>query len=332
MIVVTGAAGFIGSNIVAALNADGRKDVVAVDYFPPAAMPAGLANNPAYLDSLAVAQRVAADDLKNWLAANAASVDSVIHMGACSDTTQTDEAFMMACNFEYTKMVWEFCVSAGKPLVYASSAATYGDGSAGYDDKIDPRIFKPLNLYGLSKQRFDLWALNQAKAPPRWAGVKFFNVYGPRESHKKRMASVAFHAYNQIRKTARLELFKSHRPDYPDGGQKRDFIHVGDAAAAVMHLLNTPASTTSPSGLYNIGTGTARTFADLGKAVFVAMKFTPNISYIPMPEDIRDKYQYFTQADITKLRRSGFDRPMLSIEDGVKKYVEWIKRQGGWPA
>ncbi|MBI5723074.1 MAG: ADP-glyceromanno-heptose 6-epimerase [Planctomycetes bacterium] len=329
MIVVTGAAGFIGSNIVAALNAGGRKDVVAVDYFLPAAVPAGLANNPAYLDSLAAVRRIGTDELKGWLAANASAVDAVIHMGACSDTAQTDEAFMMACNFEYTRMIWEFCAAAGRPLVYASSAATYGDGSAGYDDKIDPRVFKPLNLYGLSKQRFDLWALEQAKAPPRWAGVKFFNVYGPRESHKGRMASVAFHSYNQIRRTAHVELFKSHRPDYPDGGQKRDFIHVDDAAAAVLHLLETPASAAAPNGLYNVGTGTARTFADLAKAVFVAMKFAPNISYIPMPPDIRDKYQYFTQADVARLRQSGFVRPMLSIEAGAKKYVEWLNRQGG---
>lgn len=329
MIAVTGAAGFIGSNIVASLNASGIKDVVAVDYFDAAARPAGLSNDPAYLDKMQVAERVETEKFPDWLAANRNDVKAIVHMGACSDTTQSDVAFMMKVNLEYTVSMWKFCRDAGCPLVYASSAATYGDGSEGYDDARSPESYKPLNLYGQSKQMFDVWALKQTATPPRWVGLKFFNVYGPRESHKGRMASVAFHSYNQIRKTAQVKLFESHRPDYPNGGQKRDFIQVDDAVAIVRHFLDTPASGTSPNGLYNAGTGIARTFEDLARSVFIALRFTPNISYIPMPEDIRDKYQYFTQASTEKLRRAGFAKPMLTLEEGVKKYVDFLNDQSG---
>ena len=295
MIVVTGAAGFIGSNVVAALNGRGRADVVAVDYFarvPARPMP----RDPAYLDGMQVRERVDADDLPAWLDRSGQAVEAVIHMGACSDTTQTDRDFIMAVNFDCTRRLWEWCARAGRPFVYASSAATYGDGSAGYDDRVDPAVYRPLNLYGESKQRFDLWALAQAGGPSRWAGLKFFNVYGPREAHKGRMASVAMHAYNQILQTGRVRLFESHKPGIPHGGQKRDFIFVQDAVAATLHFVDTPAAASAPNGLYNVGTGEARSFEDLARAVFFAMDLESKIEYFPMPEDLRGKYQYFTQA------------------------------------
>jgi ADP-L-glycero-D-manno-heptose 6-epimerase len=325
MIVVTGAAGFIGSNIVAALNARGRSDIVAVDYFkaPEPAQP--LPRRPAYLDAMRVLQRVDARELAAWLDKSGPDVQAVIHMGACSDTTQSDRAFIMAVNTEYTRALWQWCTRAARPLIYASSAATYGDGSAGYDDRVDPSIYRPLNLYGQSKQDFDLWAMAQRLAPARWAGLKFFNVYGPREGHKGRMASVAFHAYNQICQAGHARLFKSHRPDFPDGGQQRDFIFVADAVAAVLHFLDTPASASAPNGLYNVGTGKARSFADLVTAVFTAMGRPANIEYFPMPEDLRGKYQYFTQAETSKLRAAGFKQAMHDVEDGVAEYVQFLQ-------
>lgn len=324
MIVVTGAAGFIGANIVAALNARGRDDVVAVDLFDAGRNPQHLPNDPSLLDAMRLQRRVDRDDLAAFLDDAGPAVRAVIHMGACSDTTQTDEAFMAANNVEYTRMLWDGCARAGRPFVYASSAATYGDGSAGYDDRVDPSIYRPLNLYGWSKHRFDLWALGQSAAPPRWAGLKYFNVYGPREAHKGRMASVALHAFRQVRATGRMRLFQSHRQAVADGEQKRDFIYVGDAAAATLHFLDTPASAGAPNGLYNVGTGRARSFADLARAVFAALDAPPDIVYFPMPEDLRAQYQYFTQADTRKLRAAGFARPMLSLEAGVRQYVEFL--------
>ena len=328
MIVVTGAAGFIGSNIVAALNARGRSDVVAVDFFGPRPPARPLPRRPAYLDGMPLAQRVDAWDLPAWLEQRGGEVQAIIHMGACSDTTQADRAFITAVNTDYTRTLWQWCTSAGRPLIYASSAATYGDGSAGYDDRVDPGMYRPLNLYGQSKQDFDLWALAQSAGPARWAGLKFFNVYGPREGHKGRMASVAFHACNQILQTGKVRLFQSHRPDFPDGGQKRDFIYVADAVAVTLHFLDTPASAAAPNGLYNVGTGKARTFADLVRAVFAAMGRPANIEYFPMPQDLRGKYQYFTQAEPTKLRQAGFTRVMHDVETGVAEYVRFLQAGG----
>src|SRR3990170_2260499 len=254
MIVVTGAAGFIGSNVVAALNARGRPDIVAVDSFRHTA------KDTRYLHELRIHDTVDKDRLARWLDEEGASVEAIIHQGACSDPTRRDRNYVIAVNTDYTRMLWQWCTRAGKPFVYASSAATYGDGSQGYDDVADPRSLKPLNLYGESKHRFDLWALEQVHTPPRWAGVKYFNVYGPREAHKGRMASVVFHAYHQIRQTGRVKLFKSFREGYADGGQRRDFIYVEDAVAATLHLLEREVSAQAPNGLYNAGTGRARTF------------------------------------------------------------------------
>jgi ADP-L-glycero-D-manno-heptose 6-epimerase len=319
-LVVTGAAGFIGSNIVAALNAAERDDIVAVD------TSAALAST-GHLAGLRVRQALPHVQLFEWLNAHASTVAAVIHMGACSDTTQTDRDFMLRNNLEYTRRLWQFCTRRQKPFVYASSAATYGDGSAGYDDAADPRRLKPLNLYGESKQLFDLWALDEKETPPRWAGLKFFNVYGPRENHKGRMASVVYHSFRQIQETGRVRLFKSHRPEYPDGGQQRDFVYVKDAVAATLHFL-TPSPRPLPQGemrtkggLFNVGTGQARSFADLARAVFTALGKEPVIEYVPMPDDLQGRYQYFTQATIAKLRAAGFAQPFHSLEDGVRDYV-----------
>jgi ADP-L-glycero-D-manno-heptose 6-epimerase len=321
MIVVTGAAGFIGSNVVAALNARGRPDIVAADTFRDTA------KNTPYLRELRIHGTVDKDHLGRWLDEEGAAVEAIIHQGACSDTTLRDRDYVIAVNTDYTRMLWQWCTRMGKPFVYASSAATYGDGLQGYDDRADPRTLRPLNLYGESKQLFDLWALEQGRTPPRWAGLKYFNVYGPREGHKGRMASVAFHAYQQIRESGRVRLFQSHKTGYADGGQRRDFVYVGDAVEATLHLLETPVSAEAPNGLYNVGTGQARTFTDLARAVFAALGRDPVIEYIPMPEDLRDRYQYFTQARIDKLRQSGFTRPFLPIEEGVRNYVAFLRSQ-----
>ena len=318
MVVVTGAAGFIGSNVIAALNARGRSDIVGVDSFRE------VPRDRRTFHELTIDAYVHRDDLRQWLEKTGVAVQAVIHQGACSDTTVRDRDYVMAVNTEYTRMLWQWCTRTGVPFVYASSAATYGDGSQGYDDEADPRSLKPLTLYGESKHRFDLWALEQVHTPPRWAGVKYFNVYGPREAHKGRMASVVFHAYHQIRQTGRVKLFKSFREGYADGGQRRDFIYVEDAVAATLHLLEREVSAQAPNGLYNVGTGRARTFADLARVVFAALGRDPAIEYIPMPEDLRDRYQYFTQARIDKLRRSGYSRPFRPIEEGVREYAAYL--------
>ena len=318
MIVVTGAAGFIGSNIVAALNARGQDDVIAADN-------PQMFRETGNLRGLRVQAELDKDNLHEWLEQNTASVEAIIHMGACSDTTQNDRAFMMANNFKYTCRLWNFCTRFGKRFVYASSAATYGDGSNGFDDRLDPAQLKPLNLYGESKQCFDLWALSRGSAPAAWAGLKFFNVYGPREAHKGRMASVAYHAFKQIRDSGHVTLFKSARADCPDGGQQRDFIYVKDAVAAVLHFVSAPIKDGQVvNGLFNVGTGKAHTFADLVNAIFTAVNLMPRIEYVEMPPDLKDRYQYFTQATVAKLRASGFVQPFHSLEDGVADYVKTL--------
>ncbi|GMV83587.1 MAG: hypothetical protein AMXMBFR7_47710 [Planctomycetota bacterium] len=317
MRVVTGANGFIGANLAAALLARGERRMAVVDVFGAAA--------PRYPDALGEAERVERDALEPWLERHGAAVTGVLHLGACSDTTATDRAFMLRNNLEYTRMLWNFCTRRAVPFVYASSAATYGDGAQGFDDESDPRQLRPLNLYGESKQLFDLWALEQELAPPRWAGLKFFNVYGPRETHKGRMASVAFHAWKQIRAEGEVKLFRSHREGVPDGGQQRDFVYVADAESVCRYFLETPASAASPNGLYNVGTGQARSFADLAHAVFAALGREPRIRFVPMPEDLREKYQYFTQAKTAKLRRAGYAAPFASLEGGVADYIRQLE-------
>jgi len=329
MIIVTGAAGFIGANLVAALVARGEKDLVAADAFRSSgAGPDAPRRETRYLDAWPLRRRVDKEKLRAWLGRYGKTTRAVFHLGACTDTTVQDVEWVLRNNLEYSRVLWQWCTRARVPFIYASSAATYGDGSRGFDDEADPSHLKPLNLYGKSKHLFDLWALEQGETPPRWAGLKYFNVYGPREEHKGRMASVAFHAYRQIRERGEARLFESCRPDVPHGGQRRDFVFVEDAVAATLHFLDAPALGQAPNGLYNVGTGTARTFEDLAKAVFAALSLPPKIAYIPMPEDLRERYQHFTQATTAKLCRAGFTQPFHSLEDGVRKYVGYLGALG----
>lgn len=312
MIVVTGAAGFIGSYLVGLLNANKFFDVVAVDDF---SFPEKNKN----LEGKSLAEKVEREVFGEWLDANHEQVQFIFHLGARTDTTEFDKAIFDKLNLNYSKMVWEKCISYGLPLVYASSAATYGEGELGYDDNHEiVNSLKPLNPYGESKNDFDKWALAQDETPYFWAGLKFFNVYGPNELHKGRMASVIFHAYHQINKTGKMKLFKSHRPDFGDGEQSRDFVYVRDLCEVCYFLMHHRKN----SGIYNIGTGKARSFNDLVNATFAAMGKPAEIEYIPTPEDIRDKYQYFTEANMDKIRKIGYKKSFTTLEDGVKDYVQ----------
>lgn len=340
-IVVTGANGFIGSNLAATLAstlpAQGERAMVIVDDFPSlqghgeAHDPPAQWRYPFHHPEVSLSF-LHYEDLPTFLtvsekAGSSTQVNAILHMGACSDTTVTDREYVMRVNTHYTQTLWNWCAAQGKPLVYASSAATYGDGTLGFDDEADPSRYTPLNLYGQSKHDFDLWALEQSDAPPRWAGLKFFNVYGPNEQHKARMASMGWHWQGQIERTDEARLFKSYREGVADGDQQRDFIYVADAVDATLHLLNTPPSDAAPNGLYNIGTGEARTFTDLARAVFAAMDRPPKLVHIDMPEDLRAQYQYFTQATVSKLRRAGFTQPMHTVEQGMRAYVDAVRGQ-----
>jgi ADP-L-glycero-D-manno-heptose 6-epimerase len=311
MYVITGAAGFIGSCLVSRLNAAGMEDMVLVDDFSSVEKQANLAGKK-------FRQLVHRDDFFNWAEKETPPVTLVFHLGARTDTTEFDEAIFQKLNLGYSQKVWEYCTRQAIPLVYASSAATYGNGELGYTDSHDivPKLH-PLNPYGVSKNEFDKWALRQEQHPPRWQGLKFFNVYGPNEYHKGRMASVVYHAFRQIRRTGQMKLFRSHNENYADGKQLRDFIYVKDIVDICLFFGNQPAE----NGLYNAGTGRARTFLDLANAVFHTLGKTPEIGFIDIPEDIRDKYQYFTEADTKKLRNAGFTQPMTSLEEGIQEYV-----------
>ena len=312
MIIVTGAAGFIGSCLIQKLNELKFRYIIAVDDFSNAEKNLNLANK-------AIMERVDRKDLFSWLEKNNREVEFFFHIGARTDTTEFDTAIFDELNLDYSKKVWEACVNYQIPLVYASSAATYGLGENGYEDKEELiSSLKPLNPYGDSKNDFDIWALNQPKKPFFFAGLKFFNVYGPNEYHKGRMASVIWHAYQQITKNGSLKLFKSHRSDFKDGEQMRDFIYVKDLIDVCIFLMEHRKN----SGIYNLGTGKARSFNDLGVATFQALGLTPAIEYIDTPADIRDKYQYFTEATMQKLRSIGYDKPFTSLEDGVEDYVQ----------
>lgn len=315
-IVITGAAGFIGSCLVGYLNEKGWEELILVDDFKrPDKVPNLLGKNYAY--------KIERDVFFDWLEANDPDVKFVFHIGARTDTTEFDYEVHRRLNVEYSQQIWQYCTARNIPLVYASSAATYGAGELGYRDahELVPRL-QPLNPYGVSKNEFDKWALEQEKHPPFWAGLKFFNVYGPSEYHKGRMASVVWHAFNQISDTGEVKLFRSHRPDFPDGGQLRDFVYVKDVLKVCYWLMQQYQQGSAGSGLYNLGTGKARPFADLAQAVFAALELPPQIRYIDMPEDIREKYQYFTEADMHKLREAGYAEPFYSLEDGVKDYVQ----------
>ncbi len=312
MIVVTGAAGFIGSCLVSKLNSEGFNDLILVDDFSHPEKE----NN--YIGKT-YSKQIARKEFNEWLKVNHRFVQFIFHIGARTDTTEFNTAIFDELNLNYTKDVWKLCVEFGLPLVYASSAATYGDGELGYNDdhSIIPKL-KPLNPYGISKNDFDIWALQQKEKPYFWAGLKFFNVYGPNEYHKSRMASVIFHAYNQINSTGKMKLFRSHNPKYKDGEQLRDFIYVKDVTEVCMFLLQHRKD----SGIYNLGSGKARTFLDLVKNTFNAMNKTEQIEFVDTPADIRDKYQYFTEANMNKLRSIGYAKPFHSLEDGVADYVK----------
>jgi ADP-L-glycero-D-manno-heptose 6-epimerase len=311
MIVITGSAGFIGSCVVSKFNSEGITNLILVDDFSSAEKQDNYRLKSYY-------QQIDRREFPDWLYKNAEIVDFVIHIGARTDTTEFDVNVFNELNLEYTKHIWTQCAENQVPLIYASSAATYGIGEHGYkDDESKIPLLKPLNPYGDSKNDFDKWALGQQRSPPHWYGLKFFNVYGPNEYHKGRMASVIFHAFNQVQSSGKVKLFRSHRPDYPDGGQLRDFVYVKDVVEVIWFLY----SKKPRSGIYNLGSGKARTFIDLVNATFNALDKKPRIEFIDTPEDIRDKYQYFTEADMNKLKSAGYSKPFTSLEEGVKDYV-----------
>jgi ADP-L-glycero-D-manno-heptose 6-epimerase len=312
MIIVTGAAGFIGSCLISKLNEENFNFIIAVDDFSK------IEKSP-NLDGKKIQERVERESFFEWLDQNYYEVEFIFHIGARTDTTEFDYAIFDELNVRYSQQIWQKCIDYQIPLVYASSAATYGLGELGYDDNelLIPKL-KPLNPYGESKNDFDIWALQQEKKPFFWAGLKFFNVYGPNEYHKGRMASVIFHAYNQIKATNQMRLFKSHHPDFKDGEQMRDFVYVKDVIEVCSFLMHHRRN----SGIYNLGSGKARTFLDLATNTFEAMGLEPDINFVDTPADIRDKYQYFTQANMNKLRSIGYTKPFHTLEEGVKDYVQ----------
>ena len=326
-ILLTGAAGFIGSYLLGYLNTKGHQNIIIVDDFSEE-------DKWFNFDSKQFVAKIEREELFNWLRSNDPKIDFVFHLGARTDTTEFDYSIHEKLNVEYSKKIWHYCTGKSIPLVYASSAATYGSGELGYKDDHDlPEKLHPLNPYGISKNEFDKWALrkslepgvgNLELTPAFWTGLKFFNVYGPNEYHKERMASMIFHGFNQIQKTGKVKLFKSHRPDYKDGEQLRDFIYVEDVAKVCYWIMRSMLNgewSKNKNGLYNLGTGKARTFNELAYAIFAALGKDPVIEYMDMPEDIREKYQYYTEADMNKLRNAGYEEHFFSLEDGVGDYV-----------
>ncbi len=314
-ILITGAAGFIGSGMVSYINSNYPDyEVVAVDDFSKKEKKANIANKN-------IALFVNRDEVFDNSVFSFSDIDFIIHLGARTDTTEMNMSVFDKLNIGFTKSIWDKACEYNIPVIYASSAATYGDGELGYvDDETIISSLKPLNPYGVSKNEIDKWILANDKKPDFWIGLKFFNVFGPNEYHKGRMASVVFHAFNQIRKTDKMKLFRSHNKNYKHGEQIRDFIYVKDVLKVIdwLHL----NKNTVKSGIYNLGTGKARTFNDLAMSVFYALKKTPKIEYIDTPEDIRDKYQYFTEANMDKLHSQGYNKPFYSLEKGVIDYVE----------
>jgi ADP-L-glycero-D-manno-heptose 6-epimerase len=315
MLLVTGGAGFIGSNVVASLNETGRTDIAVNDIL-------GTGQKWRNLAGRRLAEFVPAGDLMRWL--DGRKLDAVVHMGAISSTTENNVDLLIENNFRLSLRLFEWCAASRTPFIYASSAATYGDGAAGFSDDWSSaglKRLKPLNPYGWSKHLFDQAVIERVarkdKVPPQWTGLKFFNVFGPNEYHKDEMMSLVAKRFDEAKAGKVIHLFKSHRAGIADGEQKRDFIYVDDAVAVVRWLLETP----SVSGIFNVGTGKARSFRDLMTAVFAALGKQPNIEYVDMPEAIRDTYQYFTQAEMRNLRRAGFTAGFVSLEEGVKRYV-----------
>ncbi|MCR9220592.1 MAG: ADP-glyceromanno-heptose 6-epimerase [Alphaproteobacteria bacterium] len=316
MLLVTGGAGFIGSNLVAALGARGLGPIAVCDHFGAGEKWRNLAKHP-------VAAVIPPDGLMDWLAENGSAVSCIFHMGAVSSTVESDVDHILDSNFTLSMRLWYWCAENDVRLIYASSAATYGDGAQGFDDDNAPdalAALRPLNPYGWSKQLFDRNAVRlaeQGAAPPQWAGLKFFNVYGPNEYHKGGQRSVAHQLFEQVRERGRVTLFKSHHPDYPDGGQMRDFVWVGDCVSVMLWLYDVG----TVSGVFNCGSGRARSFKDLAEAVFAALGVAPEIDYVDTPEAIRRHYQYFTEAKMERLRAAGYDAPSTALEDGAAAYV-----------
>lgn len=312
MIIITGAAGFIGSCLAGKMNREGVYDLILVDDF-------SREDKKHNWEKKKYRQLVNRYEFFPWFGKHHQNVEFVFHLGARTDTTEFSPEVFRELNLEYSKNIWKACADYDIPLIYASSAATYGDGKTGYKDshEIIPQL-QPLNPYGESKNEFDKWALQEEKAPGYWTGIKFFNVFGPNEYHKGRMASVVFHAYRQIKETGKMKLFRSHNPGYKDGEQKRDFIYVQDAVNVLYFLFQQRVN----SGIYNLGTGKARTFNDLAKAVFNAAGIPKHIEYIDTPEDIREKYQYYTEAEMNKLQSAGYTQPFHSLEQGIEDYIK----------
>ncbi len=312
MIVITGAAGFIGSCLVSKLNAEGYTNLIVVDDFNKTNKQANLLHKTYRLQ---IERTVFID----WLSAHHSEVEAVLHIGARTDTTELNPIIFETLNSHYTQHLWQLCAQHNISFIYASSAATYGLGEQGYtDDESKIPLLKPLNPYGDSKQVFDVWALQQTQQPKHWHGLKFFNVYGPNEYHKARMASVIFHAFHQIQQSGQVKLFRSHDANYTDGGQLRDFVYVKDVVEVIYYLFKQQPK----NGIYNLGSGKARTFLDLAKATFAALEKEPNIAFIDTPLDIRDKYQYFTEANMNKLLATGYTKPFTELEAGVMDYVK----------
>ena len=318
MILVTGGAGFIGSNLVAALIESGRGPVAVVDYLGSEEKWRNLAQHEVEL-------LIPPEQLTDFLQRRGKEVDCVFHLGAISSTIERDADLIAEINFRLPQALWKWCAESVVPFIYASSAATYGDGSAGFNDGADPATLqrmRPLNAYGWSKHAFDRWVARKAlvgsgSVPPHWAGLKLFNVYGPNEYHKGEMRSVVCKAYPRATAGEPAVLFRSHRPDYPDGGQKRDFIHVRDCVDVMLWLRDHE----EVNGLFNLGTGRARSWLDLMTALYGAVGRELSVEWIDVPEELRDRYQYFTEADMSALRAAGYDGTFLSIEDGVRDYV-----------
>jgi len=321
MIIVTGGAGFIGSALIAALNKRQIADILVVDRLDSDEKWKNLRN-------LSFADYVEKDDFLEMVLENKLSppIEAVFHLGACTSTTETNASYLIKNNYEYTKLLAQWATDADVRFIYASSAATYGDGSAGFsDDEGQIDKLRPLNMYGYSKQLFDLWA-RRTNLLKKIAGLKYFNVFGPNEYHKGDMRSFVLKAFEQITAKGKVGLFKSYKPEYADGEQKRDFIYVKDTVDMTLFFLDNPQI----NGLFNIGTGKPRSWNDLVKAVFAAMDKPPNIEYIEMPESIRSQYQYFTEADITKLHQAGYNKQTTSLKDAIKDYVQNYLQKNGY--
>lgn len=315
MIVITGAAGFIGSIVAWKLNQEGHTNLILCDKL-------GTDQRWKNIAKRRYQEWVDIDSLHDFLAHNT-QITAIIHLGACSSTTEEDMDYLMENNTNYTKKLFTYCTKHQIPFIYASSAATYGNGEQGYDDnpKLLPQL-NPLNKYGYAKHVFDIWAMEQKQTPKWWVGLKFFNVYGPNEYHKGTMASMVFHSFNQANKTGEVKLFKSDKKEYPDGGQLRDFIYVKDVADVILFFLNNHIN-----GIFNVGTGKARSFADLAKATMQAIQKEPTLTFIPMPDNLKPQYQYYTQATMDRLKKAGYTKPFHTLEEGVQDYVSILQQQ-----